>query len=177
MRKFWPLLLILVSSIFIFSCKDDDDDNYVDNDTYAAVYDLENVSFAYNATDGWNIYQAFNGSLYDSDVVLIFRQTGTSNGNPIWQQIPRTLYLTEGELDYDFDFTINDFYIYAGGTIDFASQTQSFKDAYLNNQTFRVVLVPASFGKNTNTTDITKLSYEEVIKKYNIDDSNVKTLK
>jgi hypothetical protein len=43
---------------------------------------------------------------------------------------PRTLFLTEGELDYDFDFS-EDFTIYAGGTYDLSATPQ-----YIDNQTF-----------------------------------------
>lgn len=169
MKKFLPLLLILISSIFIFSCKDDDDD-YVNVEVdYPAVYDL-NVNFKFNATDGWFYDQAFNNPLLDQDYVVIYRQAGTENGAVVWQPIPRTLYLEQGELDYDFDFTKNDFLIYAGGTYDISTTPQ-----YLNNQRFRVVLVPAVFGKNANAEDIRKMSYEEVIAKYNIDDSKVGT--
>lgn len=169
MKKFLPLLLILISSIFIFSCKDDDDD-YVNVEVdYPAVYDL-NVNFTFNATDGWFFSQSFNNPLLDQDYVVIYRQAGTENGAVVWQPIPRTLYLEQGELDYDFDFTKNDFLIYAGGTYDISTTPQ-----YLNNQRFRVVLVPAVFGKNANVEDIRKMSYEEVIAKYNIDDSKVGT--
>ncbi|KFC18792.1 hypothetical protein [Chryseobacterium sp. FH1] len=167
MKKFIPLVLLLISSIFIFSCKDDDTIVEVD---YPTVYDL-NVNFVYNADDGWNFYQRFNRSLLDQDYVVIFRQAGTENGAAVWQQIPRTLYLTQGELDYDFDFTKNDFLIYAGGTYDISTTPQ-----YLNNQRFRVVLVPAVFGgKNTNSQDISKMSYDEIIARYNIDDSKIGT--
>jgi len=170
MKKFLPLLLLLISSIFIFSCKDDDDDIQQVQVDYPTVYDLT-VNFAYNANDGWNFYQKFDRALLDQDYVIIFRQAGSENGAVVWQQIPRTLYLPQGELDYDFDFTKNDFLIYAssGGTYDITTTPQ-----YLNNQRFRVVLVPAVFGgKNTNTADISKMSYEEVIAKYKIDDTKI----
>ncbi|MPT31671.1 MAG: hypothetical protein E2600_08395 [Chryseobacterium sp.] len=166
-----PLLLLLVASVFIFSCKDDDDD-YVQVDVdYPAVYDLRNVNFSYNSTDGWHYGQNFNNPMLDQDYVIIFRQTGTTGNSPVWQQIPRTLYLNEGELDYDFDFSKNDFMIYAGGTYDISTTPQ-----YLNNQTFRVVLVPAVYGKNANSEDLKKMTYEEVIAKYKINDSKVGTL-
>ncbi|SHK35289.1 hypothetical protein [Epilithonimonas mollis] len=172
MKKFLPLLLLLVSSVFIFSCKDDDDDNYVQVDVdYPAVYDFRNISFTNNPSLGWVYSQSFTRPMLDQDYVVIFRQSGTDNGNPVWQQIPKTLYLNEGELDYDFDFTKNDFAIYAGGTYNLATTPQ-----YINNQTFRVVLVPAVFGKNANLEDLHKMSYEEIIRKYNIDDSKIGTL-
>lgn len=171
MKKFLPLLLLLVGSLFIFSCKDDNDDIQPVQVDYPAVYDLRNVNFSYNNDDGWHYGQGFNNPMLDQDYVVIFRQTGTSGNAPVWQQIPRTLYLNQGELDYDFDFSKNDFMIYAGGTYDISTTPQ-----YLNNQTFRVVLVPAVYGKNANSADLKKMSYEEVIAKYKIDDSKVGTL-
>lgn len=169
MKKLFPFLLVLITSFFLFNCKEDDDVQVqVD---YPAVYDLRNVNFSYNATDGWTYGQSFTNPLLDQDYVVIFRQTGTSGNTPVWQQIPRTLYLDQGELDYDFDFSKNDFMIYAGGTYDLSTTPQ-----YLNNQTFRVVLVPAVFGKNATLEDLKKLSYEEIIAKYNIDESKVGTL-
>lgn len=169
MKKLFPFLLVLITSFFLFNCKEDDDVQVqVD---YPAVYDLRNVNFSYNATDGWTYGQSFKNPLLDQDYVVIFRQTGTSGNAPVWQQIPRTLYLDQGELDYDFDFSKNDFMIYAGGTYDLSTTPQ-----YLNNQTFRVVLVPAVYGKNTTSEDLKKLSYEEIIAKYNIDDTKVGTL-
>ncbi|WP_379965903.1 hypothetical protein [Epilithonimonas sp. UC225_85] len=176
MKKFLPLLLLLISSIFILSCKDDDDD-YVDNDTYSAVYDLT-VNMTYDVNSQQATYnQAFNRPMFDSDVVLVYRQTGTDNGNTVWQPLPQTLYnitagnTTNNELDYTFDFTKNDFQLYASGTYNL-----TLTPSYITGQRFRIVLVPADFGKNANSVDPKTLSYEEVIKKYNIDDTKVKTL-
>lgn len=169
MKKLFPFLLLFITSFILFNCKEDDEVQVqVD---YPAVYDLRNVNFSYNATDGWTYGQSFKNPLLDQDYVVIFRQTGTSGNTPVWQQIPRTLYLDQGELDYDFDFSKNDFMIYAGGTYDLSTTPQ-----YLNNQTFRVVLVPAVYGKNATLEDLKKLSYEEIIAKYNIDESKVGTL-
>ena len=169
MKKLFPFLLLFITCFILFNCKEDDEVQVqVD---YPAVYDLRNVNFSYNATDGWNYGQSFKNPMLDQDYVVIFRQTGTSGNAPVWQQIPRTLYLDQGELDYDFDFSKNHFMIYAGGTYDLSTTPQ-----YLNNQTFRVVLVPAVYGKNATLEDLKKLSYEEIIAKYNIDESKVGTL-
>ena len=169
MKKLFPFLLLFITSFILFNCKEDDEVQVqVD---YPAAYDLRNVNFSYNATDGWTYGQSFKNPLLDQDYVVIFRQTGTSGNAPVWQQIPRTLYLNQGELDYDFDFSKNHFMIYAGGTYDLSTTPQ-----YLNNQTFRVVLVPAVYGKNATLEDLKKLSYEEIIAKYNIDESKVGTL-
>jgi hypothetical protein len=93
-------------------------------------------NFSYNATDGYTIYRALNPKIFASDVVLIYRMRGTIDATtPIC--IPRTL--CKGELDYDFDFS-RKILIYAGGNYDLSTTP-----SYLNNQTFRIVIVPGSF--------------------------------
>jgi len=133
----------------------------------AEVFELKNVNFTYDATDGYLIYQKFTPNIYASDVVLIYRLSGTINSSsPIWQPIPRTLFLTQGELDYDFDFSKEDFTIYAGGTYNLSLTPQ-----YLNNQTFRIVIVPGSFSASVNTS-----SYAEVMKALNVNESQIQKI-
>ena len=141
----------------------------------AEVFELKNVNFLHDNSasnnTGYTIYQKLNPVLYSGDVLLVYRLSDvTSSGAPVWQQIPRTLFLAQGELDYDFDFSKEDFTIYAGGTYNL-----TLTPGYLNGQTFRIVIVPGDDGttakKSVNKPDYS--NYYEVIKKYNIDDSNV----
>ncbi len=172
MKKYFTLMMMAIFSVVAISCDNRNDDVIVqDNDTYSVVLDINNVNFSYNATDGYFVNRSFTKPLYDTDVVLIYRKAGaTSDGSPVWQAIPRILYLTGGnELDYDFDFSKNDIMIYANGNYDISTTPQ-----YLNSQTFRVVLVPASPGGKNANLDYT--DYNSVIKHFNIDDSKVKTL-
>ncbi|QBO57504.1 hypothetical protein [Chryseobacterium salivictor] len=172
MKKYFTLMLIAMFGIIAISCDNRNDDVLVnDNDTYSVVLDINNVNFSYNAQDGYFISRSFTKPLYNTDVVLIYRKTGTaSDGSPVWQSIPRTLYLNNGnELDYDFDFTKNDIMIYASGNYDISTTPQ-----YLNTQTFRVVLVPASSGAKNANVDYS--DYNSVITYFKIDDSKVKNL-
>lgn len=133
----------------------------------AEVFELKNINFDYNPTDGYNIYQKLTPKIYASDVVLIYRLSGTINSNtPIWQLIPRTLFLPEGELDYDFDFSMEDFTIYAGGNYNLSLTPQ-----YLNNQTFRIVIVPGSFSASVNTSN-----YDAVMAALKIKESQVQKI-
>ncbi|MBP0612189.1 hypothetical protein J8J42_03895 [Chryseobacterium sp. cx-311] len=169
MKKYFSLLLIAIFGLIVVSCDNRNDEP--DYDTYSVTYDINNANFAYNVTDGYYISRTFATPLFNSDVVLVYRKSGsTSNGSPVWQQIPRTLYINSTqELDYDFDFTSNDVMIYAGGNYDISTTP-----TYLNNQTFRIVQVPASAGKNAN---VDFSDYNSVIKHYNIDDSKTIELK
>ena len=135
----------------------------------AEVFELLNVNFAFD-NGGYSIYRTLNPNIYDSDNILIYRLSGTIDPQtPIWQLIPRTLYLNEGELDYDYDFSPVDFTIYAGGTYDLEQTPQ-----YLDNQTFRIVIIPGYFSNRSTAVDLN--DYNAVIQAYGIDESKIKQL-
>jgi len=163
------LLLVFIGFLSLQSCTTND--NTSDNDTISEVFELRNVNFNYNSIDGYTIYRTLSPQIYASDVLLIYRMSGTIDANtPIWQQIPRTLFLPQGELDYDFDFSKQDFTIYAGGTYDLATTP-----TYINNETFRIVIVPAYFS-NKMSGKVDFSDYNAVIKAFNINDKNIKQL-
>lgn len=164
MKRVFTFLAIIGLMAFS-SCNNDDD---FDSDTIAEVFELRNVNFSFSAADGYTIFRPLSPRIFDSDVILIYRLSGTIDGKtPIWQQIPRTLFLNEGELDYDFDFSKEDFTIYAGGTYNLALTPQ-----YINNQTFRIVIVPGYFAKTLKDTD-----YFSVMKALNLNESKVQNVK
>jgi len=138
----------------------------------AEVFELKNINFV-NDGGVYTIHQNLNPLIFDSDVLLIYRLEGTINATtPIWKQIPRTVFTDAGEFDYDFDFSKQDFSIYAVGTYNLALTPQ-----FINNQTFRIVIIPGAFsttGKSLNKPDYS--DYNAVIKQFNIDDSNVRRL-
>ena len=53
--------------------------------------------------------------------------------------------------------------------------TAAETNMYLNNQIFRVVLIPTVAGKNANAVDHS--DYNAVIKYYNLNDQNVPSTK
>ena len=133
------------------------------------VFELRNINFQLNQNNEYTIFQNLNPYINDADNILIYRMSGTIDSQtPIWQLIPRTLFLDEGELDYDFDFSAIDFTIYAGGTYNLALTPQ-----FIQNQTFRIVIVPGYFSKNAS---LDYNDYNAVVKAFNIDDSNVTLL-
>ena len=161
--------LAFIGMIMLQSCSVNENRNVPDNDTISKVFELRNIDFNYNPTDGYTIYQTLNPNVVDSDVVLIYRLTGVINSStPIWQQIPRTLYLPEGELDYDFDFSRVDFTIYAGSTYDL-----SLTPTYITNETFRLVIIPGYLSNKNIKNKVDQSDYNALIKAYNIDESKI----
>ncbi len=175
MKKLFPFLIVTVLGFAIISCERTE---YVDNPDsttvdYPAVYDktvnLGKINTNNNFLLGYNF--PFNNNLLNQDIVLVYRKSNPTENAPIWVPLPKTYFPTQGTMDYTFDFTVSDIQIYLDADFDLTVQNSDFNRDYINNQTFRLVLVPAVFGKNA--TDLSKLSYEEVISKYNIDDSKV----
>lgn len=173
MKKALVYFLVLVSMVFTACMGPQGMQGDTGYSAESEVFELRNVNFDYNAIDGYTIYRSLNPQIYASDNVLIYRMSSTINSQtPVWQLIPRTLFLGNGqELDYDFDFSKQDFTIYAGGNFDLATMP-----VYLTNQTFRIVIIPGYFSNKSAQKQIDFADYSAVVKAYHIQESKVKPL-
>lgn len=152
------------------------------------------ISFDDKPNDGL-VEHAFNHPIkvYDGDVLLVYILDGSvSNGNtnfPKWTPLPMSYYRTntdtniEHQLEFTYNFSVLDFAVVASSDRDlgfFRANSPGDID-YLKNRTFRIVYIPgANPEMKTNTikskrTGGTTLSYEEVVRKYNLE--NVKVVK
>lgn len=167
MKKF-TFILVLIGMITLQSCEGPQGPPGRDGVTVEAeVFELRNVNFGFSSQFGYSIYRELTPPILSSDVMLIYRMDGTINSStPIWQQIPRTLYLNQGELDYDFDFSRVDFTIYADGTYDLETTPQ-----FLDNQTFRIVIIPGYFSGRMDYSN-----YEQVMAMYGLTEADVKQM-
>lgn len=164
MKNYLTILLLAIFSFVAISCVDDRNDIVDDQDTYPLMAD---VTATFNAGNSYSYTQGINISA--SDVVLVYRNinSGTTNA-AVWQLIPKTEFLTNGrELDYNFLFDSQNVEIYTEASFDQATMTSAEAATYLNNQRFRIVLIPASQGKNAQ---VNYSDYNSVIKFYNITD-------
>lgn len=172
MKKLFSFFVLGALAVVLFSCRSND--NTVDNDTYPVALNItENFVNSTGSTADflYGIHKTFNQSLGSNDVVLIYRQD-SSSGVSVWKLLPKSYFFTQGQLDYHFDFTRNDIQIYADADFNMTAMDSGFKNTYLNNQTFRVVLIPAS-GKNSQ---VNYEDYDSVARFYHIDESKIKTL-
>ena len=169
------LVLALIGMITLQSCVKEEvvvQDDF-DNDTISEVFELKNKDFSYDFdNDEYFIYRQLNPQIFASDVILIYRLSDLIDSNtPVWQLIPRTVYFSNGdELDYDFDFSKEDFTIYARGTY-----TLSNTPEFITNQTFRIVIIPGYFSRTATAVDMN--DYNAVIDYYGINDKNIVELK
>ena len=171
MKKF-TLFLAIIGMLSFQSCTVHDTTpiNTTDNDTISEVWEFTR---SFNTTNNFSNLITFPHTIYSSDMVLVYRLSGVSNGADVWKLLPETYYFANGTLDfrYDFDFTKYDVNVYMDG-FDLAGVSA----AYRTNQVLRVVVIPGFFGnKNTNTVDFN--NYNAVLNAYHIDPSKVLKIK
>ncbi|MEN9910164.1 MAG: hypothetical protein RLZZ540_3323 [Bacteroidota bacterium] len=165
-------LFAFVSFLAVSSCTTEDNFQE-DNDTFPEAFEIKNVNLAKVTTNEYNFKSTFQyeigGNLYDDETVLIYRLTTLINSTtPVWQLIPRTIYFDNGqELDYDYDFSKVDFIITARGTYNLLDTP-----GYINNQTFRVVIVPSALAASMDTSN-----YSAVMNTLKISESQVQKVK
>jgi hypothetical protein len=155
-------LFATISTVFLSSCEGPEGPEGPPGYTAESeVFELLNVDFAFSGGE-YQIYRTLNPNILDSDNILIYRLSGIIDPQtPIWQLIPRTLYLGQGELDYDYDFSREDFTIYAGGTYNLAETPE-----FITGQTFRIVIIPGYFSRTTQPVDLN--NYDAVIEAYGL---------
>lgn len=128
------------------------------------------VTRDFNTQNDFSSLVTLNPPIYESDVVLVYLLWDVDGNTPIWRLMPQTVQLTEGDLQYNFDFTRFDVNLFLSSadfdlTILGAQWTQ--------DQTFRIVIVPGYFS-NKKAVDFS--NYDAVIKAYNIDESKIKKI-
>lgn len=183
MKKIFSIVVIaLCFNLVLTSCSDDDDNGnvVVNTDTISKVFEIES-SFRFDNKLGWVINGELRPALIKGDHLLIYRLSEVTGSNQdVWQLIPRTFYLdldndgiTESEFSYDYDFSIEDFNIYAGGNYDLALTPN-----LIDKQVFRIVIIPGSSSGNAfnSKSSIDYHDYNAVINYYHINDDKVKKL-
>lgn len=140
MKKIFLFFALAGMAVFT-GCNNDDD---VDSDTISEVFEINGVDFF--AADNYTVVVPLNPPIFSSDVVLVYRRVGSSQGNPIWRLLPQTYFFPEGELEYITDFTVNDVSINIDSDFNLGLVPE-----FTQNQTFRIVIVPGYFS---NTVDV-----------------------
>lgn len=105
--------------------------------------------------------------MLDSDVVLTYVLWEVVEGDEIWRLVPQNVFMSEGILQYNYDFTRTDVSIFLG-----ADFPLSFVPAnYLNNWIVRVVVVPGQFeGARKSVVKPDYKDFDAVASFYGLDD-------
>ncbi|WP_341224655.1 hypothetical protein [uncultured Arcticibacterium sp.] len=138
---------------------------------YASAFEL---ILDFTPANGFEHVEPYGFDVYPADVVLVYIKWDDDDVlGPIWRPLNQTAYLDQGILTYEYDFGTNDnditegnVRLYLGGNIaDFST----LDGAYLNDQLFRVVVVPAEF---LETARLKSKSYEDVTAAFGIEEED-----
>jgi len=111
--------------------------------------------------------------MLSGDNILVYELVGTSGGDS-WALLPQIYYFNNGTetAQYNYTFSKNRVTIFIDGSLsDFSQLPNSFR----TGKTFRIVIIPGDDGTGKKVKSDYS-NYSEVIKRYNIDDSNVQKL-
>lgn len=110
----------------------------------------------------------FQPPIYDSDNVIMYRWEGNA-----WRMLPVSYTLNnEGDqIYYDYDFTHYDVKVYVSTNFDFELLSNAEYNAFVRNQTLRVVVVPGGFANKADYSD-----YNATIKTLGLEGTPIKKL-
>lgn len=164
------LTLFAVAGLFAFSgCSNDDD---VDYDTISYVFEAT-IDFV---GPNYKTNVPAQGML-SGDNILVYELVSAPSEADRWALLPQVYYFNDGTetAQYNYTFSKNNVTIFIDGSL---SDLSGLPPTFTKGKTFRIVIVPGDDGVNAKKTfdKLNYLDYNAVIKKYNIDDSNVKKL-
>ena len=154
------LIIAFIGMITLQGCSTNND-----SDTISEVFEYTNVDFLPN---DYTVVLSYPHEIYTSDMVLVYRLSGSFQGDDIWKLLPETYFFDDGTLDYryDFDFTVLNALVKIEG-YDLPGLTA----AVTQNQILRVVVIPAHQVSNKKGIDFK--DYKAVVKAYHIDESKI----
>lgn len=132
------------------------------------VFEVANVSF--NSTNNWFTTYGLNPTILATDNVLVYELVNTNDNIDTWALLPQIYYFDAGQAQYNFNFSYDQFSLFIDADFDMNLLPSTFTQ----NKIFRIVIIPGYTAKGSSEVDFE--NYNEVIEKYNIDDSQVKTL-
>lgn len=175
--------VFLISTVLLFSCEGpagppgppgtpgQDGQDGLDGDSFlGSVFEIQDN---FTSENNYELFFEFPETVevFSSDIVLVYilwEQYTDSYGEllDVWRLLPQTVFLEEGTLKYNYDYTYYDVLIFLDGTIDFASLLPAETD----NQVFRIVVLPADYAQS-KSLDVS--DYDAVMKTLRIDHENI----
>lgn len=115
-------------------------------------------------------FEDYGMEVLESDIVLVYRFHDVFEEMIVWKALPQMIMFEEGILQYDFLHTVEFVVITMRSQFDIAQ----LGEGWTTDQAFRIVVVPGeAVNGRTSGPPVDYSNYEEVIKYYNISDTNV----
>lgn len=192
MKKIFGIALLMVGALFLGSCEGSDGPQGPPGPPgageLAQVFETK-IDFSTNLDENKVVKEVKNPiEVFKGDYVLVYVLEGATKDNlPIWSPLPKRYFVTdesinkEEELEYSFNFSVYDVQIAASATTNLRLFNGDGKGhpGFVKDMVFRIIYVP---GADPNTksrsvkSDQKRLTYEEAIVKYNLQNVEVTKL-
>ncbi|MDI1256078.1 MAG: hypothetical protein PSV16_08235 [Flavobacterium sp.] len=163
MKRIILFLAVAASGLFV-SCEGD-------RGPAGPSSEVFEVNTTFTAANGFAQTYTLNPEIYTSDNLLVYELVNTNDNIDTWALLPQVYYFDNGQAQYNFNYSFDQFTILTDADFDMNTLPASFT----NNKIFRVVIVPGYFS-NKGTSAVDFKDYDAVIKAFNIDDSHVRKL-
>lgn len=133
------------------------------------------VKYSFQQSNNFRLRYDLKPEIFPGDMVLVYRLVAIEDGVKVWNPIPESVFDSNGAFDfsYNFEFSRYDVDIFMLG-YDLGTVSPGLR----LDQTFRIVIIPGDGINLTGKKSSVNLNdYNTIIKKYNIDDSNVESVK
>lgn len=168
------LFFALSTTILFTSCEGDPGPPGQDGADFLGQVFEANVNFQYDGNNGnfASPYITFPFTVYESDVVLVYRyegQAGIGGGETadVWSPLPQNIFYSNGDIiQYIFTNTFVDVQMLIEGNFDLSTLNDP---GVLDNQTFRIAVVPAEFAR-------TNPSMGELLEVMQVEDSQIENI-
>lgn len=125
-----------------------------------------NPAFAYRS------FFDLNPAIYQSDNILVYELAGVQSGLDVWKLLPQVYtFPAGGILQYNYDFTTNDFSIFMDANFD----RSTLGGEWTMNRVFRIVIVPGYFSSGPNWRRAAP-EYHDLMRQLNLKEADVKPL-
>lgn len=154
------LLLLLVGVLMAPACEGPegpqgppgfDGQDGVDGEDGTDGFDVIDLVFEaevdFTEENGFAAVFNFGEGIFEDDSFLVFREFGvTEDGRSIWRLLPQTIFLENGILVYNYEFTNQILAIFVDGAID----PMTLAAGFTQDQYFRIVYMPGLFAGEGN---------------------------
>ncbi|MFB0909869.1 MAG: hypothetical protein QMA99_02750 [Flavobacterium sp.] len=178
------MIVAVIGMILISSCEGpagppgfDGQDGFDGQEGLIAEVFEETIEF--NSSNDYKVTFPLNPKIYSGDNLLVYQLVNENGGIDTWALLPQIYYFEGGTAQYNYNFSFDQFSI----LLDASFPLNQLPTSFTLNKTFRIVIVPGDDGINsggpnskTSNNKIDYSDYNGVLKKYNIDDRNVRKL-
>ncbi|TPN88978.1 hypothetical protein [Aquimarina algicola] len=157
------IFVLLFSTTLLFTACSDDDD-FIDTDTIARTFEIDNVDFVSN--DGLDARVTIpvpnTIEVFEQDVPLVYvvdPVATADTGSEVWEQLPATYFL-DGGLTVQYRPTF--IFDAQRGIFDIIVTLESndfvaVPNTFTQNQIFRIVIIPSDFAAQNPNIDLSNL--------------------